>query len=183
MSIPSKAIEEDLRDDKAGAFLDISGHDIPGRVFGARFVEAFLVRLLIPVPECALLHIGVTKLPVMGGFVQTLQKARLLLFLREVQKDFDDPRPVEAEAPLEIIDRAIPLLPDFLEVMRRVGNRFAFENAGVHPDDQNFLVVRSVEDRDAPALGQISVRPPEKVVFEFDLGGRLEAVDATAPED
>ena len=50
---------------------------------------------------------------------------------------------------------------------RRGGSFVSLQDLGVHPHDEHFLVVRTVEDADAPALGQVSDVAPHEVVVEF----------------
>ena len=50
----------------------------------------------------------------------------------------------------------------------------------MHAHDEHFLVVGTVEDADAPALGKDAGRPPEKIVLQFLGAGMLEAVDLAA---
>jgi hypothetical protein len=46
-----------------------------------------------------------------------------------------------------------PLIPDSLADARR-GQLLPLEDVGVHAHDEDLLVVRTIEDTDAPALGQ-----------------------------
>ncbi len=50
----------------------------------------------------------------------------------------------------------------------------ALQQFRVHAQDEHFLVVRAIEDADAPALRQVAVAAPEKIVVEFLGRGRLE---------
>ena len=59
-----------------------------------------------------------------------------------------------------------PLVPDPLADERR-GQLLPFEELGMHADDEDFLVVRTVEDPNAPALGQASGVAPHEVVVEI----------------
>ena len=47
-------------------------------------------------------------------------------------------------------------------------------------DDQDFLVIRTVEDADTSALGKAARGAPKKIVIEFFCTGLLEAEDLTA---
>jgi hypothetical protein len=42
----------------------------------------------------------------------------------------------------------------------------------MHPDDQHFLVIGTIEDADPPAFRQMTGRAPEKIMFQL-LGARL----------
>ena len=59
--------------------------------------------------------------------------------------------------------------------MQRVWESFATKNLGMHANDQNFLVIGSVEDADLPAFGEIARGAPEKIVFQFGGAGMFEA--------
>ena len=48
----------------------------------------------------------------------------------------------------------------------------AAENLRMHPNDQHFLVIGTIEDADLPAFGKPARRAPEKIVFQL-LGARL----------
>ena len=47
------------------------------------------------------------------------------------------------------------------------GSFCAAQELGVHAHDQHLLVVRAVEDADAPALGQALAGAPQEVVVEL----------------
>jgi len=64
--------------------------------------------------------------------------------------------------------------------MRRVRNGFAFENGGMHTDDQNLFVIGAIEDRDPSTLWQVTSGPPQKIVLQLGFGRMFETVDATA---
>src|SRR5271170_1723300 len=177
---PLERVEQDLRDDQPGVFLVVGGNDVPRSRVGARRGQAFLVGLGVVFPEFALFQIRVAELPVLAGVVDAVEKALSLFFFREVEKELDDASPVDVEMPLEIVDGTVTLAPDFLVVMRRLRNGFGLENVAMHPNDQDLLIVGTIEDRDPSALRQISGRPPEKVVFQLRFRGLLEAVDPTA---
>jgi len=37
----------------------------------------------------------------------------------------------------------------------------------MHPNDQDFLVIRTIEDADSSAFGKAARRAPEKIMFQF----------------
>ena len=76
-------------------------------------------------PKFPLRDIRKTEFPVLVRLVDARQKALSLLLLREVEEELDDAGSVDVEVPLQIHDRTIPVVPDFLVVMRRVRDRFA----------------------------------------------------------
>ena len=57
-------------------------------------------------------------------------------------------------------------------VAQLFGKPLAAENLRMHPNDQHFLIVGTVEDADPPAFRQTARGAPEKIVFQF-LGARL----------
>src|SRR5450631_3205351 len=77
--------------------------------------------------------------------------------------------------PLQIRDRAIPVVPDRLLVEQGVRQAFAAEDLRMDTRDQHLLIVGSVKDTDPPALRQIAGRAPEKVVLQFGGAGMFEA--------
>src|SRR5436305_14905639 len=90
-----------------------------------------------------------------------------------MQKEFDDTRAAGTEMALHLDDRAIAAAPEML--LARVGLKpFDDEQLGVHADDQNFFVVRAVEDADPSARGKNLVGAPQEVVTELLLAWLLE---------
>jgi hypothetical protein len=145
-------IKYNLRYNQPSVFLIVGGNDIPGCIPGACRTEAFLIGLHILFPELPLLNIRNAEFPVLFRHFDTLKETLSLLLLREMQKKLDDAGSIAVEMSLQVHDGTIPLVPDFLVVMRRVWDLFAAENPGMHADDQHLLVVGSVEDADAPAF-------------------------------
>ena len=84
--------------------------------------------------------------------VEAFHEAFLLLLARDVQKEFEEDRPLSREVVLEVRDVGEPssqiLLPTF-----RGGQPLPPQDFRVHAHDEDLLVVRTVEDTDAPALG------------------------------
>ena len=88
----------------------------------ARRTEALLVRFHVVVPELSLLDVCRTELPVLVWLVDARQKALALFILREMEEEFDDAGSVGMKMSLQIRDRAIAVVPEFLVVVRRVGD-------------------------------------------------------------
>src|ERR1039458_5861534 len=141
-----ECVENNLRDDQPSIFLVVGGNDIPRRLPGACRTEAFLISLHILLPEFPLLDIRKAEFPVLCRLVNARQKALSLLLLREVEEELDYADSVAVEVLLQIHNRTIPVVPDLLVVMRRVRNRFAAENLGMHTDDQYLLVIGDRKD-------------------------------------
>ena len=59
-------------------------------------------------------------------------------------------------------------------------NSLAAENFGVHADDQNLLVIGSVEYADPSPFWQVTGGPPQKIVLQFHRAGVLIAEHLTA---
>ncbi len=75
--------------------------------------------------------------------------------------------------PLERVDVLETLFPD--SIAHQVASQLlAFEQLGVHPDDENVLVIRSVEDRNLALGGQHFGGPPQEVVRDVFVGRHLE---------
>ena len=143
----------------------VGGNDIPGGATGACRSEASLIGLHVVLPQFSLGNVRSTEFPVLFRFVDACQEALSLLLLREVKKEFDDAGSIAMEVFLQIHDRTIPVVPDLLVVMRRVRDRFAAENLGVHAEDQHLLVIGPIENADLPAFRQIARGAPQKVMF------------------
>src|SRR5664279_2898 len=152
----SQRIEDDPGNDQAAASLVVGWDDVPGRSTRARCAEALFVGGHVVLPDLAFLDVGEAEFPVLVGIVDAFEEAFALLFLREVEKEFDDPGAVDPEMSFQVDDRPIPLLPDAVRVGRNIGQAFAAQNLRVNARDQHFLVVGAVEDADAPALRQIA---------------------------
>src|SRR4029077_3402931 len=74
------------------------------------------------------------------------------------------------------VDVFIALLPDVLG-NQRVRQPLGSQEVRVHADNQNFFVVRAVENPDLAALRNASVRPPQVVVIEFFRAWSLEGMN------
>ena len=66
-------------------------------------------------------------------------------------------------------------MPQFLVVARRIRQALAAENFAMHPYDQDFFVIGSVEDANASALWQFSRSAPQEVMLQFGGARMLEA--------
>src|SRR4030088_2210446 len=97
------------------------------------------------VPELAFLHVGRREFPVLFRLVEAIEKALLLLLARHVKEELQNFRPPPAGVVLEMRDVGEPLVPDSLADQRR-RQLLRFEDLGMHSHDEDFLVVRTVED-------------------------------------
>ena len=84
------------------------------------------------------------------------------------------PRP--REIVLEARDIGKPLVPDPLadELRRQL---LRFEQFLVHTHNEDFFVVRAIEDADAPALRNFDGVAPQEIVRQLLVGGLLERKD------
>src|SRR5439155_20716013 len=123
------------------------------RVALAGGAQASLVGLHVVLPVAALLDIGHAEFPVLLGIVDAREKALALLLLRDVKKELEHARAVAVQVALEVRDRLVALLPRVV-FAAPAWDAFAAQDLRVHAHDQDFLVVRAVEDADAPALGE-----------------------------
>ena len=133
----------------------------------------------VGVPELALGDVGRAELPVLVGLVDPRQQALALLFLGQVQKHLDDARAIGMQMSFQVHDGPESAVPHRL-VGSRIGQRFAAQDAAVHPHDQHLFVVRPVEDADATALGQVARGAPEEVMFKFQRTRMRKAEHLTA---
>jgi hypothetical protein len=70
--------KDDLRDDQVGVLLVIGGNDIPRRLVGARCTKAILIRLNVLLPGLPFLDVGLAAVPILLGFVDTLDETLAL---------------------------------------------------------------------------------------------------------
>src|SRR4029077_2641568 len=64
-------------------------------------------------------------------------------------------------------------LPDRLLIERSTCNSLAAKNLRVYADDQNLLVIGSVEYADSSSFRQVARGPPQKIVLQFHRAGVL----------
>ena len=119
------------------------------------------------------------ELPALVLVVQAREKPPRLLLLGDIEEELEDHGPGAGQMELVVADRLEALLPDRLQV-DRPGELLPSEILRMDPHHQHLFVVAAVEDADAAALGQALRRPPEEIVIELLLGGRLEGEDLEA---
>ncbi len=110
----------------------------------------------------ALFEVGQREFPVSRRILDAGFEALLLLFPADVQEEFENGDAVLRQYLLEVVDLPIAPVPDLL------GNQI------VHPDYQDILVMRAVEDSNVAAVGNGFVDAPEKIVRQFLAGGGFE---------
>ena len=138
-----------------------------------------LERLHVLVPVGPLGDVGGLELPLLAGCVQAGDEPPLLLLLRHVEEELHDLGPAAIQVALERVDVVVASLPELLAA--RPGRELlTLEPFGMHPQRDDLLVVRAVEDADPPPLGQGLADAPEEVVVELLAGGLPEGDDVDA---
>src|SRR5271163_4809537 len=66
----------------------------------------------------------------------------------------------------------MPLLPDTFLVEQLFWKPLGAENLRMDANDQDFLIVGTIEDADPSAFRKAACRAPEKIMFQF-FGARL----------
>src|ERR1039457_2221468 len=118
-------------------------------------------------PVFPFVNVREAEFPVLVRLVNTFNKSFSLLSLRQVKKEFDDPGAVAIEVALQIHDGTIPLQPDGFFIAQLFRKPLAAENLRMHSNDQDLLVVGTIEDADPPAFRQMTVRAPKKIMLQF----------------
>ena len=125
-----------------------------------------LVRAHVVLPARPFRDIAGAELPVFRRVLDARQEAPRLLLLREVEEELHDARAVAVQVTLVIDDRLIAALPDAASREHLVGKPLRLQDLGMNANDQNFLVVGTVEYADSSPLRQALRCSPEKVVIE-----------------
>src|SRR4030095_6270271 len=171
-------VDNGCRDDESGKPFVIGRHHIPGRVRGARVPDHIFVNAHVFPPVPALFDVRGGKLPVLGRQLEPPPEASLLLISRKVQGEFTDGGGISSRIPLEGDDVGEALLPDVFRHQRR-RELLVVEKLGMNADDKCLLVVRAIEDADAPTLGKTPTGSPQEIVVQLFARRRLERVDLT----
>src|SRR4029453_15488426 len=144
------------------------GRPLPPCVRRRRMANRGLVGPHVVVPVGALPHIAHRELPVLGWLLDPFQKSLALFVLGDVEEELANRDPVARRTPPERVDVFVALLPD-VRRDQRLRNAVAGEILLVDADDDRFLVVRAVEDTNAPTLRQLLMRAPVVIVIELLL--------------
>jgi hypothetical protein len=129
-------------------------------------VEHVFVGSDIIVPVGPLFYVGCGELPVLLRQLGPPQETLLLGFFGHVQKELDDNDTVVNQILLEVVDLLEAPPPDTL-VLKFGRELLAGEEFGVHPYDQDFFIVGTVENPDAAARRQGLEVAPEIIVVQF----------------
>src|SRR5581483_7206467 len=169
-------VDDRGRHDHAREPFVVRGNDVPGRMCRGGAPDRVLVAALVVVPPVALLQVAHRELPVLLGAIEPLEKPLALLAFRQMQEELDDGGAVARQVTLEMPDVAGALLPD--AARDQPGrNPLVVEELRVHAHDDQFLVVRAIEDADPPAFGKRADRAPQVVVVELLHRRLLERMD------
>src|SRR5208283_3151412 len=172
-------LDDRSRDNEAGEPLVVGGHDEPRRVLRSGRSDGLIVRAHVVVPVAAFAHVGSGEFPVLLRLVEALHEALLLLLAGQVEVELEDDHALPGEIVLEPRDVGEPLVPDSLadKLWRQL---LRLEQLLVDAHHEHFLVVRAIEDGDAPALRSLHGVSPKEIVRQLLLGGLLERKDVTA---
>jgi hypothetical protein len=89
-----------------------------------------------------------------------------------MEEELDDTGAITMEMLLQVHDGTIPFLPNGFLVSQLFRKAFVPEKLRMHPNDENLLIVGTIEDGDPSAFGKPVRRAPEKIMFQF-LGAWL----------
>jgi len=131
-------------------------------------------------PVFSLVNVRETEFPVLVRLINACKESFPLFFLRKVEEYLDGPRAVTIKVALKVHDGAIALLPEVFLIVQFFGKSLAEENLRMHPNDQHFLVVGTIENADAPAFGKPARRAPEKIMFQLLGAGLFETENLAA---
>jgi hypothetical protein len=160
-----KGIGEDVGDCQIAEPIPVGRDDVPRRLGRRAARQGILVSGDVSVPARPLFEIAEPELPALLRIVEPGLEALALFVAVDVEEELEDRRSFLAEQALEGVDLVVAARPDSLrgDVM--------------DPDDEDVLVVRSIEDGDLALAGRSLVHAPEEVVSRLDRCGHLERRD------
>ena len=132
---------------------------------GACRVQAILIGFPVLVPVFPFVNVRETELSILVRLVDAREEPLALLFPRKVKEYLEGSRSIAIEVALQVHHRAIALLPDVLLVTQLLRKSLVAQKLWMYPNNQHFLVIRTIEDADLPALGEAPRRTPEKIMF------------------
>ena len=80
-------------------------------------------------------------LPVLFRLINTVHETLPLFLLREVQEQLDDLGTVAMEMRFELVDRSVAIAPEMSVVQGVLRQILGVQYLGMHPDDQDVLVI------------------------------------------
>ena len=102
-----------------------------------------------------------------------------MLFLGEVKEKLADDDAVTREIALEVVYVLVAFFPNMFG-NETVGEFLRAKKCWMNANDEDFLVVRAVENANFAAFGNDFVVAPKIVVIQFFVTGRFEGVDIAA---
>src|SRR5579862_5707629 len=93
-----------------------------------------------------------------------------------MKKELHDGRSIAMEVMLQVNNGLVALLPNCFSFAR---DALCTKDFRMYADDKHFLVVGPIEDTDPSALGQVSRRPPQKIVLQLLCARMLKTEDLT----
>src|SRR5688572_20592691 len=97
-----------------------------------------------------------------------------------MKEELGDPCSVPVKVVLRIDNGPVSTLPNLVSVKRFLWEFLTLQNFGMNANDENFLVIGTIENPDSPALRKASGRAPEKIVFQVFDAGLLETKNLAA---
>jgi hypothetical protein len=117
-------------------------------------------------------NVSKAEFPVLVRLINALEEPLSLLLFRQVKEEFDDLGAVTVEMLFQVHDGTISLPPDGFLVAQFFRKPLTAQNFRMHPNDEHFLVIGTIEDADLPAFGKPPCCAPEKIMFQL-VGARL----------
>ena len=156
--------------------LAVGRDDVPGGVLGRSAGNGVLVGLDVAGPQVAVLDILGHEFPLLAGVVLALEQALSLLFVADVEENFDNGNAFVGQHAFKVIDVVEAFFPDF--------GRLEVSDA----DGEHVFVLAAVEDDDFAQRGDGLVDAPEVVVAQlqrgrFAEGGDMDALRVEPAED
>ena len=167
-SIRSRCRDEDLGDGEVARPVVVGRDDMPGRRVGRGLLDRLLPGRCVLVPAAAIVQVAGPELPALLRVVEALLEPLALLVAGDVEKHLHDRRALVRQQPLEGSDVMEPGTPHRLR------------NEAPHPNCDDVLVLRAVEDRQLAPRRARRVYAPEEVVRELGGGRLAERDDAAA---
>jgi len=165
---------------QAGILLVVGWNDVPRRVVGARPIHAVFISLHVMVPIPSLVNVCKAELPVLFRFLNSFEKTFSLFVFRKVEEKLNNPRSIAIKVSLQIHDGAITVLPESFLAEQLLRQPLAAENRWMNPNDQHFLVIRTIEDPDPSAFRKTARGTPEKIMLQFFSARLFEAENLAA---
>jgi hypothetical protein len=147
--------------------MDAPGHCSPSRKVVSKMTDSVLV------------DIAHGEFPMLVGLIEAFQEPIALFLPRDIKEELDRHDAVARDVALERGDVLETLAPDILGY-QSIWYLLPGEEFRMDAYDEHFLIIGTVEDTDASALGQTHGGSPHEFVIEFLRARRLERVHGDA---